>query len=100
MLERSWSIPFAEKAFPAINEQNFSVLYSDKASRPNTPVNVLIGALILKEFLGQTDYEVVESLRSSSHRVAAHFFGLFSAKLRCALLADSFQYASSGAPCL
>jgi hypothetical protein len=38
------------------------VLYSDKASRPNTPVNVLIGALILKEFSNLTDDELVESL--------------------------------------
>ena len=31
------------------------MLYSDTASRPNTPVNVIIGALILKEFTGQSD---------------------------------------------
>ena len=37
-------------------------LYSDKASRPNTPVNVIVGALILKEALGDTDDELVEAL--------------------------------------
>lgn len=36
---------FADKIFPAINEELFSVLYSSKASRPNTPVNVIVGAL-------------------------------------------------------
>jgi len=30
-------------------------LYSNKISRPNTPVNVIVGALILKEALGDTD---------------------------------------------
>lgn len=48
--------------FPAIDESIFSVLYSDKASRPNTPANVIVGALILKEALGDTDDELVEAL--------------------------------------
>lgn len=61
-LEKSWAKTFADKVFPAIDETIFSVLYSDKASRPNTPVNVIVGALILKEALGDTDDELVEAL--------------------------------------
>lgn len=61
-LEKSWAKVFAEKIFPAIREEDFAVLYSNKASRPNTPVNVIIGALILKEVLGVTDDEMVEGL--------------------------------------
>lgn len=38
------------------------MLYSNKASRPNTPVNVIIGALILKETLGDSDDELVQAL--------------------------------------
>ena len=54
-LERSWAKVFAEDIFPAINEEPFRVLYSSSASRPNTPVNVCIGALIIKEItLSQT----------------------------------------------
>ena len=46
----SWAKGFAEVVFLAINENRFSVLYSDtKTSRPNNPVNVVIGSLILKE---------------------------------------------------
>lgn len=48
-LEKSWAKVFADEIFPAIDEKRFSVLYSDKASRPNTPVNVIVGALIIKE---------------------------------------------------
>ena len=59
-LEKSWAKIFAEKVFPAIDENIFSVLYSEKASRPNTPVNVIVGALILKEALNVTDDEIVE----------------------------------------
>ncbi len=35
-----------------IKESDFKALYSDKASRPNVPVNILVSALILKEFKG------------------------------------------------
>ena len=31
-------------------------------SRPNTPVNVIVGALILKEALNVTDDEIVEAM--------------------------------------
>ncbi len=50
-LEKSWAKVFADEIFPAIDEKRFSVLYSDKASRPNSPVNVIVGALIIKELL-------------------------------------------------
>ena len=46
MLEKSWAKTFADKVFPAIDENIFSVLYSEKASRPNTPVNVGSSAII------------------------------------------------------
>ena len=62
MLEKSWAKTFADKVFPAIDEDIFSVLYSEKASRPNTPVNVIVGALILKEALNVTDDEIVEAM--------------------------------------
>lgn len=49
--------------FPAINEDRFSVLYSDqKFSRPNTPVNFIVGALMLKEEHGLSDEELVASI--------------------------------------
>lgn len=47
-LEKSWAKIFADDIFPQIDESRFSVLYSDQASRPSTPVNVIIGALIIK----------------------------------------------------
>ena len=61
-LENSWAKVFAEEIFPAIDEKPFAVLYSDKASRPNTPVNVTVGALINKELFDYTDDEMVENL--------------------------------------
>lgn len=61
-LDRSWARIFADDVFPQIDEERFSVLYSDKASRPNTPVNVIVGALIIKELFGISDDEVVDNL--------------------------------------
>lgn len=62
VLEKSWAKVFADDVFPNIDEGRFSVLYSDKASRPNTPVNVIIGALFLKELFNLSDDELVETL--------------------------------------
>jgi hypothetical protein len=66
-LENSWAQIFADEIFPAIDEKRFSVLYSDKASRPNTPVNVIVGALIIKELFDYSDDEIVENLMLDLH---------------------------------
>ena len=66
-LDKSWAKIFADEIFPAIDEERFSVLYSDKASRPNTPVNVIIGALIIKELFDYSDDEIVENLMLDLH---------------------------------
>lgn len=66
-LEKSWAKVFADEIFPAIDESRFSVLYSDKASRPNTPVNVTVGALIIKELFDYSDDEIVENLMLDLH---------------------------------
>lgn len=66
-LEKSWAKVFADEIFPVIDEERFSVLYSDKASRPNAPVNVIIGALIIKELFDYSDDEIVENLMLDLH---------------------------------
>jgi len=45
-----------------INESNFKSLYSEKASRPNVAVNILVSALILKELKGISYDELMESV--------------------------------------
>jgi len=66
-LEKSWAKVFADEIFPSIDENRFSVLYSDKASRPNAPVNVIVGALIIKELFDYSDDEMVENLMLDLH---------------------------------
>ena len=59
----SWAKGFSEIVFPTINEERFAVLYSDcKASRPNTPVNAVVGSLVLKEMFNLTDDELLASI--------------------------------------
>ena len=63
LIKNSWAHDFATIVFPAINEERFAVLYSDnKASRPITPVNVVVGALMLKEYSNLSDDELVDSI--------------------------------------
>ncbi|MDE5552937.1 MAG: transposase [Malacoplasma sp.] len=62
LLNKSWAGYFRENIFPKIDEEKFSVLYSDKASRPNTPVNIMVGLLVIKELTGLIDNELMEAL--------------------------------------
>jgi IS5 family transposase len=73
-LRNSWAEGFANVVFPAINEERFSVLYSDNdASRPNTPVNFIIGVLLIKEMFGETDEELMGSvLLNVGYQYALH----------------------------
>ena len=61
MLNRSWAKAFSDHIFVNIDEMIFAPLYSEKTnSRPNAPINVIVGALILKELTGLTDDEIRE----------------------------------------
>lgn len=62
-LDRSWASYFADYIFNKINESRFAVLYSkNAATRPSTPINVSIGALLLKEMRNQSDDDILESV--------------------------------------
>ena len=54
-LEESWAGTFYRDFFCLIDEKVFDVLYSDKPSRPNTAVNVLVAFETLKAGLGYSD---------------------------------------------
>jgi hypothetical protein len=62
MLEKSWAQAFSDHVFTRINEHIFAPLYSEKTnSRPNAPINVVVGALILKDFTSLTDEGITEA---------------------------------------
>lgn len=76
-LKNSWADTFRREVFLRIPEDRFAVLYDPDPSRPNVPVNVLVGLDILKEGRGWSDEELYE-----------HF--LFDLQVRYALGCDNF----------
>ena len=55
LLEKSWAQTFYNDYFCKIDERVLSVLYSDKKSRPNIPVNILVGFETIKSWFGWSD---------------------------------------------
>ncbi len=62
MLKKSWADDFYRIIFSQINEERFSVLYSQRASRPNKAVNILVSLLILKQQNMLSDEELIGSI--------------------------------------
>jgi len=60
-LENSWAGTFYKEFFSRIDEEPFAVLYSEKASRPNVPVNVRLGLEALKSGFSWSDEELCEN---------------------------------------
>jgi hypothetical protein len=60
-LEASWAGTFYREIFVRLDEKPFAVLYSDEASRPNIPINVLVGLETLKSGFGWSDEEMDEN---------------------------------------
>jgi hypothetical protein len=76
-LAQSWAEVFRQEVFLRINEDLFAVLYEGFPSRPNIPVNILMGLEILKGWRNWSDEELYD-----------HF--LFDLQVRYALGCDNF----------
>jgi len=53
---------FYEIFFRNINENDFKILYSEKASRPNAPINCMVAALVLKQKRNWSYEELFEQI--------------------------------------
>src|SRR3972149_4654774 len=60
-LANSWAGTFYREFFRRLNEEALAELYSDIPSRPNVPVNVLVGLEALKAGFGWSDAELYEN---------------------------------------
>ncbi len=60
-LESSWAHSFYQNFFTLIDEELFAPLYSEKKSRPNFPVNILVGLEAIKSGLGWSDEQLYDS---------------------------------------
>ena len=67
-LEKTWAKNFYEDVFCRIDETIFKPLFSEKNSKPNTPVNIYVSLEILKELFGLSDKRLLEEF---------HFDNLF-----------------------
>jgi len=59
-LGESWAGVFYRQYFCRLDETPFAVLYTDTPSRPNVPVNVLVGLESLKAGFGWSDEEMYD----------------------------------------
>ena len=59
-LANSWADDFFRYFFSRINEEVFAVLYVDYPSRPNVPINWLVGLETLKAGFGWSDEELYD----------------------------------------
>lgn len=60
-LKNSWAGVFYKEFFCRLNEEAFADLYADIPSRPNTPVNVLVGLEYIKAGFGYSDEELYDA---------------------------------------
>src|SRR3989337_558513 len=62
--ERSWAGAFRRHALPILRkvEGEFAELYHPELGRPNRPVELVLGVLILKEMSDLTDQEALDAL--------------------------------------
>jgi len=65
-LDTSWSGAFYREFFSRLDETPFAILYADCPSRPNIPVNVLVGLEYLKAGNGWTDEEMLDNFGYNS----------------------------------
>ena len=61
LLDASWAGTFYREFFCRLDERVFGVLYADVASRPNVPVNILVGLETLKASYGWSDEEMIHA---------------------------------------
>lgn len=61
-LEKSWAEAFRTQALPLIDESLFAPMYCEDNGRPNTPVQIVFGTLLLKEMFDLTDDDALNQL--------------------------------------
>lgn len=61
-MDRTWAGVFRLLALPMIQEELFAPMYCEDNGRPNAPVQIVLGVLILKELFDLTDQEALDQL--------------------------------------
>jgi len=61
-LDRTWAPVFRERIVPLIDETAFAHFYCPDNGRPNAPIRLVVGVLLLKEWFDLTDAEALGAL--------------------------------------
>ena len=61
LLQKSWAVIFYKHIFCKIDENKFSVLFSNKKSRPNFPINIYVALEIMKTLFNWSDEEMLSN---------------------------------------
>jgi hypothetical protein len=61
-LDKTWAHAFRVHALPLIKEEPFAPLFDEGNGRPNSPAQVVVSVLILKEMFNLTDDEALDQL--------------------------------------
>jgi hypothetical protein len=61
-LEKTWAQVYREQALPLVKEEPFAPMFDADNGRPNSPVQVVVSVLILKEMFDLTDDETLQQL--------------------------------------
>lgn len=60
-LDRTWAVLFRERCLPLVAEDAFAACYCPDNGRPNVPVRLIVGILVLKDVFDLTDTEALEA---------------------------------------
>ena len=74
----SWHNLFREQVYARVDEEIFSILYSDGMGAPNASIRVLVSMMILKEGQGWSDAQLFEYCRF--HSLIRSALGYFNMK--------------------
>lgn len=61
--EHAWHNLFRKQVYARIDEDTFSVLYSENTGAPNASIRVMISMMVIKEACGWSDAQLFESCR-------------------------------------
>lgn len=60
-LERTWASLFRDRCLPLIPEEDFASYYCADNGRPNVPIRIIVGLLILKQIFNYTDQAALDA---------------------------------------
>lgn len=60
-LDRTWAPLFRDRCLPLIPEEDFASYYCADNGRPNVPIRIIVGLLILKQIFNYTDQAALDA---------------------------------------